>query len=100
MIIEQTDIAQADKVVHQLANMLEQAQVARSEIRQSFKSPVRCITIKKFCEVTGYTENAVNAKIRDGVWLEGTIYIKAPDGRRLIDLQEYDLWVQRESKWA
>ena len=93
-------IDQADQVVHNLATMLAQAQVARSKIRQSFVSPVRLVTINKFCEATGYTKAAVNSKIDNGVWLEGTVWKKSPDGKRMIDLQEYDRWAIGELKRA
>ncbi len=53
----------------------------------------RYVTIKKFCEFSGYTEDAVKSKRRDGVWLEGKVWIKAPDGRILIDLSGYEAWV-------
>jgi len=96
----QTDLAQADSLILNLASLLEQAQSARSELRSSVNTQVRLITIKKFCELTGYTEKGVNCKISTGVWLEGYIMKKAPDGRRLIDLQEYEKWAEGECSWA
>ena len=47
------------------------------------------ITIRKFSELTGYTEDAIRTKMRDGVWLKDVVWIKAPDGRVLIDLSGY-----------
>lgn len=44
--------------------------------------------------VTGYTEKAIQQKIDAGVWREGREWIKAPDGRRLVDLEGYDRWVE------
>ncbi|QTD90788.1 excisionase [Burkholderia anthina] len=59
----------------------------------------RYVTVFKFCEMTGYTEEAVKSKRRDGVWLEGQLWIKAPDGRILMDIEGYEKWVEtaRES---
>ena len=57
----------------------------------------RYVTIDKFCELTGYTEDAVKSKIKRGDWLEGAIHEKAPDGRRLIDLEGYESWVRQAS---
>jgi hypothetical protein len=37
----------------------------------------------------------INSKIRDGVWLENQVWIKAPDGRRLIDVEGYYEWVEK-----
>ena len=53
---------------------------------------LRFVTIKKFALESGYTEDAVRSKIDKGVWLEGTVWIKAPDGRILIDQEGYEKW--------
>jgi hypothetical protein len=55
--------------------------------------PIRYVTIQRFAEETGYTENAIRTKIRDGVWHEGQEWVKAPDGRNLIDIEGYNAWV-------
>lgn len=55
--------------------------------------PVRFVTLKQFEALTGYTVDAVNSKIKRGDWLEGAVFIKAPDGRNLIDLEGYEEWV-------
>lgn len=49
-----------------------------------------------FCSLTGYTEKAVRRKIEDGVWREGQLYRKAPDGRITMNLQEYYKWVEKK----
>ena len=54
---------------------------------------LRWVTIKKFCVESGYTLDAVRSKIKRGDWLEGQVWIKAPDGRILIDTQGYEKWV-------
>jgi hypothetical protein len=53
---------------------------------------LRHVTIKKFAELSGYSEDAIRAKIKRGDWLEGAVFIKAPDGRNLIDLEGYEKW--------
>ena len=53
---------------------------------------IRHVTIKKFAELSGYSEDAIRSKIKRGVWLEGAVFIKAPDGRNLIDLEGYEKW--------
>ncbi|WP_232457915.1 excisionase [Burkholderia ubonensis] len=55
---------------------------------------IRYLTIGKFSVETGYTENAIRTKIRDGVWVEGEVWVKAADGRILIDVQGYEKWVE------
>lgn len=52
------------------------------------------VTIRKFSELTGYSEEAVRAKIKDGTWLEGRVFRKAPDGRILISVEGYQSWVE------
>lgn len=54
---------------------------------------VRHVTIERFHELSGYTPDAVRSKIKRGDWLEGAVWIKAPDGRILIDLEGYERWV-------
>ena len=56
--------------------------------------PVRYLTIRKFSEESGYTENAVRAKIQRGIWREGVVWVNAPDGRQLIDTKGYESWVE------
>lgn len=53
---------------------------------------VRFVTINKFCELTGYTRRAVEGKRQDGVWTEGCVIVKAPDGHILIDMEEFNKW--------
>ena len=40
---------------------------------------INYITIKKFCEDTGYSEDAVRSKINRGDWQLGREYTKASD---------------------
>jgi len=53
---------------------------------------MRFVTIEKFAELSGYTPDAVRSKMKRGDWLEGAVWIKAPDGRILIDQQGYERW--------
>ncbi|KWK50540.1 excisionase [Burkholderia stagnalis] len=55
---------------------------------------MRYLTIKKFSAETGYTEKAIRNKIHDGTWAEGEVWVKAADGRILIDVQGYEKWVE------
>jgi hypothetical protein len=51
------------------------------------------VLIKKVVEATGYTEQAIRAKIKRGVWLEGQIWNKAPDNRIVFYLEEIQSWM-------
>lgn len=56
---------------------------------------VRFVTIKKFCELTGFSEAAVYTRKSKGVWQEGSVWRYAPDSKKiLMDLQAYDAWVE------
>jgi hypothetical protein len=44
-------------------------------------------TIEKFSAESGYTPDALRSKIKRGDWLEGQVWIKAPDGGILIDTE-------------
>ncbi len=56
---------------------------------------LRYLTIPKFALESGYTEDAIRSKIRDGIWPQDEIWHKAPDGRILIDVKGYEIWVER-----
>lgn len=55
---------------------------------------LKYVTIKKFEELTGYTEKAVRNKIDQGVFVQGKHYIRSPDRRIHINLEEYQKWVE------
>jgi len=52
------------------------------------------VTIRKFAELTGYSEDAVRAKLKNGIWVETQHWRKAPDGRILIRLDAFHHWVE------
>jgi hypothetical protein len=54
----------------------------------------RYVRIPVFTAETGYSEQAVREKIREGKWIEGQHYRRAPDGHILIDLEAYERWVE------
>lgn len=55
---------------------------------------IKYVTIRKFSELTGYSKAAVRAKIKDGTWLEGHVFCKAPDGHILISVEGFESWVE------
>ena len=62
--------------------------------------PVRWVLISKFCEITGYTESAVENKISRGMWLKGIHWKNAPDNRRMMNLEAYEKWVEGETVYG
>ncbi|MGI9274288.1 MAG: hypothetical protein ACR2PT_05440 [Endozoicomonas sp.] len=59
-------------------------------------SEIKWVKPRKLAEETGYTEKAILNKIDRGVWTQGKMWRKAPDGIRLINRQEYDKWVESQ----
>lgn len=55
------------------------------------------VLIKRFAEITGYSENAVRHKVKNGTWMEGRIWRKAPDGRIFVNVVEFERWVESET---
>ena len=55
------------------------------------------VLIKRFAEITGYSENAVRHKIKGGIWIEGRVWRKAPDGRIFVNLGEFERWVESDA---
>jgi len=53
------------------------------------------VLVPVFCQVTGYTEKAVRRKIESGIWRQGKHFLKAPDGRITMNIQEYYRWVEK-----
>jgi len=56
------------------------------------------VTVNRASELTGYTTDAIKSKIKRGDWLEGLLWINAPDQRRLVNLDAFDIWVQGDIK--
>lgn len=52
------------------------------------------VRAKKYAEMSGITERAITHKRTEGVWPEGVIWKKAPDGNIMINWQEADAWVE------
>jgi hypothetical protein len=61
---------------------------------------MRYVTIDKFSEASGYTAEAVRSKIKRGDWLEGKVFIKAPDGRVLIITEGFEQWATKQEQPA
>lgn len=56
--------------------------------------------LKKFAEESGYTKEAIRAKIKKGVWQEGVVWRKAPDKQILISEEGYNAWVESGSEFV
>ncbi|MBA6065678.1 excisionase [Pseudomonas soli] len=57
-------------------------------------STPRWVMIKRAAELTGYSVDAIEHKVKNGTWPQGRIWRKAPDGRIAINMVEYDKWAE------
>ena len=57
-------------------------------------APCNWVTEALMAEITGYTIEAIRSKRKNGVWLEGKLWKKAPDGRVLYSPSGYEQWVE------
>jgi hypothetical protein len=64
--------------------------------RPGLLNPRRYVTLELAELCTGYTVRAMQSKIGRGDWIENREYVRAPDGRLLVDLEGYDRWVQQK----
>ncbi len=55
---------------------------------------VRYVLIPKFCEMTGYSAEAIRQKIKEGVWIEGHQYKRGTDRHVFIDIEGFEKWVE------
>lgn len=55
---------------------------------------MKWVTIKRLCELSGYSQDAIRAKIKRGIWKSGKHWCKAPDGRILFSVKAIELWVE------
>jgi hypothetical protein len=58
-----------------------------------YLAPDRFVTIKLHAAVSGYSEAAIRSKIKEGVWIEGREYVRAPDGHVFIDREGVQRWL-------
>ena len=59
---------------------------------------MKWVKLKKYCLDSGDTSNAVHAKRKKGVWLDGIQCKIGPDGNIWINLIEVERWVENGNK--
>jgi hypothetical protein len=55
---------------------------------------MKWVLINKVIELIGYTDDAIRAKIKKGVWRSGIHWKKAPDGRLVFNLEAIQKWIE------
>jgi hypothetical protein len=61
-------------------------------------NPSRWVLIKRLAAVTGYSEDAARHKVKNGTWVQGRIWRKAPDGRIFANIDEFERWVESDQQ--
>jgi len=56
------------------------------------------VKLKKYCQISGDTSDAVHAKRKRGMWLDGVQCKLGPDGNIWINLIEVERWVEHGNK--
>lgn len=59
---------------------------------------MKWVKLKKYCELSGDTPNAVYAKRKKGIWLDGIQCKVGPDGNLWINMIEVDKWVENGNR--
>jgi len=54
----------------------------------------RYVLLSLATNMTGYTVKAMQRKIERGEWIEGKVWLRAPDGRILISIAGFEKWVE------
>jgi hypothetical protein len=62
--------------------------------RPIFTAPAKYVLLPLAEAITGYTVKAIERKIERGDWVEGKVWIRAPDGRILLNIPGYEKWVE------
>ena len=68
--------------------------------KQQTDGPPKLVTTARYVllplatTMTGYTVKAMQRKIERGEWVEGKVWIRAPDGRILISISGFERWVE------
>lgn len=75
-----------------LADIFRELGVVSNEPPVYRVEPGRYVRVALAATLTGYSDKAIRRKIADGVWLEGSEWVRSPSGEILIDMEGYERW--------
>ena len=55
---------------------------------------MKWVKLKRYCELSGDTDDAVHSKLSKGIWLRDLHVKKAEDGALWVNLEIIELWVE------
>lgn len=58
---------------------------------------MKWVKLKRYCELSGDTADAVHARRKKGLWLDGIQCKLGPDGNLWVNLIEVEKWVESKS---
>ncbi len=61
-------------------------------------APAGYVTVSLAAAITGLSQPAIRGKFRDGKWIEGREFVRAPDGGVFISIEGFERWVCAGSK--
>lgn len=61
-------------------------------------TPAGYVTVGFASILTGLSQPAIRGKIREGKWIEGQEFVRAPDGGVFISIRGFERWVCAGSK--
>ena len=67
-------------------------------IERVFLTPAGYVTVGFASILTGLSQSAIRGKIREGKWIEGQEFARAPDGGIFISIKGFERWVCAGSK--
>lgn len=56
---------------------------------------MKWVKLRRYLELSGDTEDAVQKKVARGLWLDGLHYKQAPDGVRWYNTEAIEKWVEQ-----
>lgn len=65
----------------------------------NFSTQLKWILLEKFCDLSGYSENAIRIKLSRGIWIPGVIALKKA-GKIHVNIIEYYNWLENEEELA
>ncbi len=78
----------------------EQIARRRAEALEMSATGYRWVKLKKHCESTGDTPNAVHARCRKRIWTDGMQCRFGPDGNLYVNPEAYNRWIEGASAVA
>ena len=59
--------------------------------------PIKWVRLKKYCELSGDTPDAVHARRRKGEWIDDVQCRLAPDRHVWVNLREVEKWIEKQT---